>query len=287
MEKWQEFYTEEQLKTVQQTQLLLLDEFSSLCEKLGLNWFVYGGTMIGTVKYHGFIPWDDDVDVALPREDFAVLAEKGADCLADAFYLQTPYTDPRTPYPYMKLRLKGTRYIEYGTHKIDMEQGIYMDIYPIDHLPADDKAYRNMYRSFRRLQKMFVFRQCPYSQSKNPSLIGRAKKAARRIVSAALKVLPARSIIRRADRIATKYNATETGRYGNLFYPRPVNVFASIFPLKEAEFEGRKVFLPHDWENHLRSRYGNIDELPPPEKRIGHRPYILDFGAYGTDPKSK
>ena len=76
MEKWRDIYTEKQLKTVQEIERKNLSVMTEVCEKLGIDFFAYGGTLIGAVRHKGFIPWDDDLDVALPRQDYMTFAKK-------------------------------------------------------------------------------------------------------------------------------------------------------------------------------------------------------------------
>lgn len=162
MEKWREFYTDAQLKKVQELELMLLDELDRVCRELDISFFMYGGSLIGAVKFRGFVPWDDDIDVALPRQAYRKLAREGSRVLSDSFVLQSPYEDNRSPFPYLKLRLKGTRFAEYGFHQLPIEQGIYVDIYPIDRVPKDRQAYLNAFERFHKLAALYSRSRCPY-----------------------------------------------------------------------------------------------------------------------------
>ena len=119
-----------------------------------------------------------------------------------------------------------------------------------------------------------------HSYSKGKSITRKIKNIARFVLSHIMKVIPQKYFIGKIDRIMTRYNHVQTERKGNLFYPRPANVFYNLFPLQDGVFEGMPVKLPGDWDRHLRLRYGNYMEFPPEEERIGHIPYILDFGKY-------
>lgn len=283
MEKWKEVYTEEQLRKVQAIELKNLDVLTEVCRKIGVEFIVYGGTLIGAVRHKGFIPWDDDLDVAMPRKDYETFLREAPRHLPEEYVLQTPYTDKRTPYPYTKLRLKGTTYIEYLHHRLDIEQGIYVDIYPIDELPDSDDEYYTQYKAFHRLAVLYAWRQCPYLEQRGRSASVLIKKAVKFAVSAALKLVPRKALVRRMDVIAARYNGRGTSRMGNLYFPRPVNVFYGFYPLQDGEFHGRSVKLPCCWDQHLTSRYGDYMQWPPEEKRIGHRPYKLDFGDGATE----
>lgn len=280
MEKWKKIYSDEQIKKVQQIELMNLKVIEEVCGKLGVQFFAYGGTLIGVVRHQGFIPWDDDLDIAMPRADYIKFIQEAGKYLHSEYYLQTPYTDKKTPYPYTKLRLKHTKYVEYGYHKLSIEQGLYVDIYPIDNLPDDDSAYYKQYKAYQKLVKLYARRQCPYVSDSGRSIQLAVKKVAKFLGSFVLKIIPQKYLIKKIDLIATKYNECDTVRKGNLNYPKPVNVFYNLFPLKDGQFEGHAIKLPGEWDRHLKSRYGDYMTFPPEEERIGHKPYILDFGKY-------
>ena len=279
MEKWREVYTEEQIKHIQRIELQSLKVINDVCNKLGITFIVYGGTLLGTIKYHGFIPWDDDLDIAMVREDYMKFIREAPKLLPKEYVLQTPYTDKKTPYLYSKLRLKGTRCIEYCHSKLPIEQEIYIDIYPIDNIADDDTIHIRQHRKFQKLAKLYSLRQCKYTFNP-PKTIGSKLKALIKIgIAYILRIIPQKYFIKKMDQILTQYNSIETVRKGNLFYPSPKNVFYDFYPLQDGHFEGIKVKLPGNWDKHLRMRYGDYTQLPPLDQRIGHKPYVLDFGV--------
>lgn len=280
MEKWREVYSEEQIKKVQQIEMKNFQVLSEVCNKLGIKFFAYGGTLIGAVRHRGFVPWDDDFDVGMLREDYIKFVTLAGDYLPDEYVLQTPYNTHRTPYSYSKLRLKGTQYIEYGYHKLNIDFGIYIDIYPIDNLPDDDKLYLRQFRRYQCFSKIYAWRQCPYLSSEERTLKVCCKKVIKKCVSFALKIFPQRYLVKKLDKIATAYNTQPTKRSGNYNFPKPVNVFYGVVPFEKGEFEGTEILLPGGWNEHLTSRYGDYMTLPPEEERLGHKPYLLDFGKY-------
>lgn len=283
MEKWTEIYREDQLKALQRAELEVLDELNRLCEKLSLAYFVYGGTLIGAVKYRGFVPWDDDVDVAMPRADYEKLLREGPGALSPDYFLQSPKTDPKSPYAYAKLRRRNTACVEYGVHRLPMEHGIYVDIYPVDRVPSEEAAFRKNHKRFHTLARLYFYRQCPYLTRRGTGLAVRLRQGALYMVSAGLRLIPRGLLIRRMD-AAARRGGEETARYGNYFHAEPVNVFHRLEPYETGSFEGRTVRLPGDWDGFLRARYGDYSKLPPEEKRIGHKPYLLDLGdAARTD----
>ena len=110
--------------------------------------------------------------------------------LPEDYFLQTPYNDKRSPYIYSKLRLKGTRCVEYVHHKKKMEQGIYVDIYPIDNIPDDDDALLEKHGQFQKIVKIFCLRQAPYPSCPTDSWKRKIKNIIKFMVCTALKLIP-------------------------------------------------------------------------------------------------
>lgn len=279
-EKWREVYTEEQIQKIHEIELQNLKVFDEICKKLNIKYFLYGGTLIGAVRHKGFVPWDDDLDVALSRNDYMKLVQEAPAILPKEYYLQSPYTDKKSPFLYTKLRLKGTTYTEFIHHRLDIEQGIYIDIYPIDNIPDDEDAFLALYHKFQKLARCYVLRQCHFPSVEGTSLKRRVKNLARFALSTMLKLIPQKQFVNQADALMTKYNHINTSRMGNLSYFDSTNLFYNPFPMKRGEFEGLSVNLPGGWHEHLTSRYGDYMELPAEEDRLGHMPYLLDFGKY-------
>ena len=279
-EKWREIYTENQIKKIQEIELINLKELIRVCNIIGVEFFLYGGSLIGAIRHKGFIPWDDDLDVAMLRKDYMKFIELAPKLLNSEFYLQSPYNDTRSPYFYTKLRLKGTKCIEYTHHKLNIEKGIYVDIYPIDQLPNNEEDYLNQFKKYKKWVSRFCLRQSPFRGSASNSLKNKLKAIIKFIISISLHILPHKLYVTKLDKIMTAYNGKDTRRLGNYSYPRPVNFFNAIQPFEKGRFENFDINLPKDWENHLKRRYGDYMQMPPEENRIGHKPFLLDFGKY-------
>lgn len=279
-EKWRDLYTEEQIKKIQELELRNLKVICEVCDKLGIQFFLYGGSLIGAVRHQGFIPWDDDLDIAMLRDDYMKFVYEAPKYLPKEYYLQSPYTDKKTPYLYTKLRLKGTTCIDFMAHRLDIEKGIYVDIYPIDNVPDSDEEFAKQHKEFMTLARRYLLRQCKYPATEGTSPKRKLKNAVRYVLSSFAKLIPHSSYVRKMDKIMTKYNSIETKRKGNVSFPKPTNLFYDMLPLEDGVFEGISVKLPKNWDMHLTSRYGDYMQLPPEEDRLGHKQYIIDFGEY-------
>ena len=135
------------MTNLQKIEFGILKEFIRICEILNLKYYIVCGSALGAVKYGGFIPWDDDIDVALPREDYEVFLCEAPKYLPEHLFLQTYKTDPKIPVIYAKLRNSNTTYIENSCKSIDMNHGIYIDIFPLDGYPVALKEQKKLERA--------------------------------------------------------------------------------------------------------------------------------------------
>lgn len=278
MEKWQEYYTDDQIKKLQKIEFETLTVFITVCDKLGLEYFLYGGTLLGAVKYGDFIPWDDDIDVALPRESYDKFVHEAGSVLPNGYFIQSPYNCKNSPYPYIKLRKAGTKYVEYINRNLPIETGIYIDIYPVDKIPDNEKRRRKQFRLARRWILIYVYRQSRLFDNEAHTFKEHLKNAIKYVVCHISKVFSQKFCIKQIDKYMKMYNDNdnENCRYGALSSPNYNNIYDSIYPLKKGVFHGLEVNMPDDYLNHLIRRYGDINSLPPKEKRVGHIPYRFE-----------
>ena len=117
------------LRRLQLVQLELLDELDRVCRKNGIPYMLDGGTMIGAVRHKGFIPWDDDIDVAMLREDYERLKGVQSDFDSGKCFFQDDSTDPEYRWGYGKLRRKGTSFIRLGQEHLKQKDGVFIDIF--------------------------------------------------------------------------------------------------------------------------------------------------------------
>ena len=137
--RW-DFTVSRQMKEIWAVELDMLAQLDRICRKHGLTFFATGGTLLGAVRHKGFIPWDDDIDVGMMRDDYETLCKVAPGELAEPYFFQTEYTDPGCMLGFAKIRNSRTT----GMHKYEFEskygynQGIAIDIFPFDNLPEDE-----------------------------------------------------------------------------------------------------------------------------------------------------
>lgn len=128
------------LRGLQLAELEILKEFIRVCNKLKLKYFLDSGTLLGCIRHGGFIPWDDDIDVSMPREDYEIFLKKGQKELKTKYFLQTYNTDKEYTNIFAKIRNSETTFIESTVKNLDINHGIYIDIFPLDGFRPEKKV---------------------------------------------------------------------------------------------------------------------------------------------------
>ena len=272
-------YSRAELETIQRIECETLAVLLDVCRKLRLPFFLIDGAAIGAVRHKGFIPWDDDLDVGMLRADYRRFLAEAPAILPSGYTLQTPYSDPHCPYFYSKLRVDGTVFMEYSNRKLKTHHGVYIDICPFDAVPDDPAADLKQYRRCRKLIRLFVLRQSPELSAPPDTAKRKAIAAVRKVLHAAMQIVPRSLIAGSIERETTRYEGTETRAVAFLHHPEQhvdYMLREELLPLSEGMFEGMTVPLPHDADAYLRRHYGDYMTLPPPEQRFGHRPWRVE-----------
>ena len=171
-------------KTLQDIELDILKQFINICNKENLQYYVVGGTLLGAVRHKGFIPWDDDIDVSMPRQDYEKFLTVAKKYLSEPYFLQTRITDKNTLFNYAKIRNSNTTFIEQSIKKLDMNHGVFIDIFPLDYYPASKVKSFFLYWHIKIL--MIRIRTEYYSVDKKYPFY---KKFIRKMISVILKIL--------------------------------------------------------------------------------------------------
>lgn len=244
----------------------LLRTFSEICEENGLRYFVVGGTLIGAVRHRGFIPWDDDIDVSMPLDDFRKFTELARE-LPGSFALQSEETDPR--YPFVFAKLCDTQYT-YDTGYDNHPMGVYIDIFPL--IPARALSRRTKLifdmisvSDYVLQVKLGWTEFVPY---KKP--LARAGFRMMNCLSATrLRRLRRRLIAGIYDEKSRSTLCSPGGAYSAEKEFFPAEWFAGA---AKVGFEGVQFDAPQGWDEYLRRNYGNYMELPPvAERRSSHK----------------
>ncbi len=273
----------DRLRKVQLLMLEIAKELKRVCEKNNIRYFLMWGTLLGAVRHGGFIPWDDDMDFGMLREDYEKFIEACKKDLDPRFFLQTWDTDPNFPLAFAKLRLNGTHFLEKFSEKAQMNNGIFIDIFPLDHVPDSDFA--NKVRSSRCFvcERLMWLKKGMGKNIKEESLGGKIKYNVFYTLS---KVVPYEWLKKHYEKILRGDNAQKTGRVDGptVFHFFGVTGFSSKWPseIEEIPFETTQFPAFKDKEGYLTFFYGDYMTPPPEEERVGHLPVEIDFGPYAS-----
>ena len=277
------FYEPEVLEKLQHTELEILKDFIDFCQKHNLEYFGIAGTGIGAIRHKGFIPWDDDIDLAMPRADLERFVELASKELGDQYLVLNGKTNDNFPLMTTHLVKKGTRFVAPAFQDIDCPFGIFLDIFPMDNIADEPKALKRQAWTAWFWNKLLILRctSHPYLD-----LTGWKRRLVYGICAVGhygLRFLHiSRSFLRkRCEKACRKYEKQDTRRVAFLPDTNPFwNIMnkKNMYPLQMLEFEGIKMAFPKDLDKFLRIQYGDYMVLPPVEKRKTHCPFELDFG---------
>lgn len=281
-------YDEKTLRRLQALELMILKDFIELCESRGIDYFGVGGTAIGAVRHGGFIPWDDDIDVGLTRENYDRFLEAAKDYKPEKYRVVNAGTDQGYPLPTTRWVLRGTKFKEECFRDLDCELGIFLDIYCFDRIADEERAMRRQGWKAWFYGKLLILHSISRPVLYLEGWKARLVLGACRLAHLGLRILPVSHdfLYRKAVKAASAYQNEETGRVAYFFDPTPFTSIIRmehIVPTKKMDFNGISMRFPGRVEEYLKVRYGDYMTLPPEDKRHNHPPAEFDFGPYKED----
>ena len=249
--------TQATLQEHQQALYCLLNEFDRVCKGIGVTYFLFAGTLLGAVRHNGFIPWDDDLDVLMLREDYRRFMREAPRVLEkNRFFLQEEFSE-HFPMFFSKLRINGTTCLEkYFPKDPLVHQGVYMDIFPCD----------NAYNS--KAGRFFQFLCSKVVIAKGLDAEGYVTSSKlKKLVMVLCRCLP-RKVFHRVVR-----GPEVRGEYLHCFLGGASKYTKSVFPSEFLEgsmgmqFEDGVFSVPENYDKLLKTLYGDYWVLPPEEER--------------------
>lgn len=265
------------MNELQQVEFVMLKEFVRICNELGLKYYLVCGSALGAVKYGGFIPWDDDVDVALPRPDYDKFCKYAQKLLPHNLFLQYYKTDSFFPLVSAKIRDTSTTFIECGHQKIDIVHGVYIDVFPLDGFPNSERDQQVLSKQKnmcdrRRVVNLTYDRFSPQNwraiRVNSYYLASKLCKKLRRTAGA----------IERFSEFSSSFDVSVSSLWCN--HHEESNI-SQYIPQEwygggvQASFEGLDVRVPQEYDLYLQKRYGDWRADLPEDQKVGHHYHVV------------
>ena len=278
-------YTSDTIKKLQDVQLEIYKDFEKICRELDLPMFVIGGSAIGAFRHDGFIPWDDDIDVCMVREDYNKLMKALEEHPHEKYELIAAENQDGYVLSFGKFSKKGTEFIE-GAHSYRKYiPGIAIDIFPYDATVADEKARKKQIKKSWFWNRIMVLAEYPtptLPSNMNPAIRVSALAACRMIHwGLRLVGITRAKAYKNYLKYAGMYNGKTDAYFADFSHPNPESVRVEkdvIFPVREIKFGDTTIQVMNQVEVHLTGEYGDYMQLPPEEKRLNHPPKYVNFG---------
>lgn len=265
--------TDKVLRELQLTELEILKYVDGICRKYDLKYSLYAGTLLGAVRHKGFIPWDDDIDICMPRDDYNRFIELWPQVASDAYVMQNKDNTPDYTQNFTKIRKKDSEFYTVLDIGRNYNTGIFLDIFPVDRVSVNGVTKWWFYFKIMLLHLM--------TREFIPKKNGAAMKT---VCNMILKLIPAskRAGLRKTLlKSLTKHNGDHTLPVAMLETTASMKqIFDSslLDEYVELPFEDQTFCCFAKWEYFLTHKYGDYLQLPPESERVWkHRPLRVNF----------
>ncbi|RHB86906.1 LicD family protein [Streptococcus lutetiensis] len=273
-----------EIDKIHELDLVISEELKRICEKHDIKYFMIAGTLLGAVRHKGFIPWDDDMDFGMLREDFdKFISVCNHELDKDKFYLETMEGSKNYPYNFAKIRLKNTKIIEeFSKDSLTEEKGIFIDIFPMDFVSSKKLKRAFQFKIFWLARNLLLIKLNYASEHKK-------KKLSFKLLKFLLFLLPVKflkNIKKKSIEIANNEDVstvrkvvTSDGAYGlkrETLEKKWIDVIIQ-YPFEDTFYPGIAKY-----DDYLSYFYGDYMKLPPKNERNQHKRIKVDFGPYAN-----
>lgn len=252
------------LDQLHQVQLEMIDEIDRLCTQNNLSYWLDSGSALGAIRHHGFIPWDDDVDIGMMRDDYNAFIAIAKKEMSSNYIIQDHNIEPRYNNFHIKIRKLNTIFPQsYNSHF--KYRGIQLDIFPFDYVPDDAE------KTIKKCKQIQKYRRLCDKATK----VDLSRNPIKNIVQRVLRVIPVTVYRNYFDKMCQKHNNTPTGYVTSHTYRmqrEKIRIFKvqDMIPTRRVKFEDREYNIMNNPDKYLKIMYGDYMTLPSEDKRTCH-----------------
>lgn len=259
------------LQEQKEIQLKILNLCRDICKKNDLTYYLAYGTLLGSIRHNGYIPWDDDIDLLMPRKDYELFKNIFLNESISTYSISFPGSKGNSNYTFMKVYDNRTLKIEEGLNFEGNNIGVDIDIFPLDGYPAERCRQKMFEKSQLLIFMLFSYSRLPYDQSGNI-----IKDVLRLSIVWFSKLIGKNKLGEIINDRAKKYEFSQYDTVAMSIAPYEGKIFPmnkSIFSVGQSIFENDIYDIPSDYDSFLSIQYGNYLKLPPLDQQVTHHLY--------------
>ncbi|WP_331835979.1 LicD family protein [Erysipelothrix piscisicarius] len=271
------------MNKLQQEELNILIEFDRICKKHNIIYSLSSGTLLGAIRHQGFIPWDDDIDVNMSRSEFNRFEQVVAEELNQDFFYQSFKTEKDHYHAFSKIRSNKVELVEKSTDYLNINHGVWIDIFPYDNIP-DDLELRNEQKKkvsfYNKLISLFVYTFVTDEDLRKKRLIKSTFYHLNRIFYRVNFLLP--TLYKKRQVWIEKYNNDKTEYANMLVFNFNDAIYQATFirnaildSVTAGVFENHQFLIPTEYDEILTLNYGDYMQLPPESERVSNHEVVL------------
>lgn len=249
------------LREIQLYKLGVLKDIAAICDKHGIKYILHYGTLLGAIRHQGFIPWDDDIDIAVPWNDYLRLMDVLKKEHSDMYYVQNIWTDPKFPLLWTQIRVNGTTSMPVAFSSYDIHWGMCIDVFALVSADKDEKKKQKRIKAIKTVESLLAKEYAALvnqkTRSRKQRLVNMIPRCFRRMF---VKAILCRHI----------HDPKENGFVSPLEDPRKIYAYADVLVTEKHVFEGELFSIPKGYDQVLKTEYGDYMTPPPEEKQGGH-----------------
>lgn len=254
------------IKELQKIELEILDYIHNICDKIGVKYYLSYGTLIGAIRHGGFIPWDDDLDICMLRDDYEKFQEYLIKNPDEKYTLMSYLNNYNYVYPFMKI-IDSSTYLVEDDVRIDSKMGIYVDIFPIDAYENDVEFNKKMTKTIKKRQlSCYTFRGIQNKNNLVDTII-------RYLCVVLFSITDTTKYVKEIDELAKSRKIEDYENANYLIYKdmnKPDVNKKCFIELTKHTFCNKEYYIPKNYDELLRSDYGDYMQLPPLEQQKTH-----------------